>query len=109
MMTLNLYVGLLFGVIGIAFPFKRSGCVDEVLEPCPPFFVALASLGEPFADAECSSRVALVLEGEISIRAPYKKGGSGEDYVELGIDGTMRLECNGPDDDNDDGYGDFHQ
>ena len=75
MMTLNLFTLL-----------ASIWCVDEVLEPCPPFFVALAGLGEPFADAECSNRVALVLERKVGVRAPNKYSGRCEDDVELGID-----------------------
>lgn len=80
-----------------------------MLEPCPPFLISLACLGEPFADAECGSRVALVLEGKIGVGSPDQEGCSSKDDVELGIDGAMCLKSDGPNDDNDDGYGDFHQ
>lgn len=108
MMTHILLVRMFLGII-TRFLLASIRCIDEVLEPCPPFFVALAGLGEPFADAECGNGVTLVLERKVGVGAPNKDGSSGEYDVELGIDGAIGLEGDGPDDNDDNSNGDFHQ
>ena len=69
----------------------------------------MANLSEQSANAVSGNRIAFVLEREIGIGAPDKKGCSSQDNVELGIDGAIGLESDGPDDDDDDGDSDFHQ
>ena len=103
MMTLCLFVGvfvflwIIVGMGGIAFGGPKWS-VDASLEPCPPCFVALTHSGEPFANTEGGGGVAFVLEGEIGVGAPDKEGSCGKDNVELGIDGAVTLEGDGPND-----------
>ena len=79
---------------------RAVGRVDEALEFGPPFLVALSHHSKPSSDAECIHRVALVLQGKISVGAPHEDSSCSEDDVELGVDGAIGLEGNGPNNNN---------